>query len=270
MVKFVPEKYRERRRCVFPLCEAQVTLFVTPAYPGQRSQARRMQGSHSMGNLNLPNTPCPLSLQEVGFTPFDRTPADTEQLIEEVLPTFRKMAEEAYRQHERDPNIPRSRLTSSSQSMRGPHRMGREPEPTSNEWALGGREDEDSGHVSPSFNQSVPSYVDGHSMTPGVQPMLMAEARAHLAAALQQAGEARGAADGAKGQLQGAIGACQEATSNLLAVGTDDSDTLRSAYTQMVQAEAAYRAIVDKLGEAEQALGGAQENFQTVINALSI
>jgi hypothetical protein len=52
-----------------------------------------------------------------------------------------------------------------SQSHRGPHRIGREPEPDSPDWALGGREDEDVRDQRTDVTGEVPLTTGGYPIT---------------------------------------------------------------------------------------------------------
>lgn len=278
--EFTPEKYPHGRKCVYPLCDAHVRLIFIPAYPGlpDHAVAKRKQVEHDIVNEHLTGR-CPMSNQYVGFTPFDPNPPDTQRLIDERLVVdgerarkeyIRKEIERERRLIRGDPPPAESRPVRPTGRGGVPIRIGREPDSEHQEdWQLGGREDEESGHISPKPFQPVPSYVGGHSMTPGAG-MLLGEARAHLSAAMNQAGESVAAAEPTAGQLSAAIASAQEALANSMAVaGVDESPSLALAVVNLNKAEAEFRAAQDRIEEGQQALIIAQEKLQTMIAHLS-
>jgi hypothetical protein len=276
------ERYPERRRCVYPLCEASVRLIFVPQFPGlpAHNVAKRMQPDHDIVNDHLTG-PCPMSGQYVGFTPWDPNPPETQRLIDERMMVDtetaskihgRKVVRDQIQRERKLVQGDRDRPPAESKTLRGPWRLGREPdEANKGDWALGGREDEDSGHISPDPHQHVPSYVGGYPMQSGVGRMLIGEAKAHLSAAITQAGAAMASGQQATEQLSGCVGVVQEAMANVHAVGLiDESPTLGAGWTKLNQAEADYRAAMDAIEEAQQACIIAQQKLQDMINAMSV
>jgi hypothetical protein len=95
-----------------------------------------------------------------------------------------------------------------SQSVRQPGRMGREPEPGSEDWALGGREDEDVPHHEDVKVGTVPAGVGQHPMGRGVFGM---EALAGPARqAMELTNEARMTINDAKVKIDASLAVVQE------------------------------------------------------------
>src|ERR1700759_2859189 len=125
-------RYPQGRTCVFPLCGTQVTCRIVPPYPGSEPQVmRRIQEQHTMeGNSLLRGIPCPMSLQYIGFQPWDPTPWDTQELIERMMPVYRSMAAKNYQAYRRETELHGPRISRpdqplpESQSLRQPGRMG--------------------------------------------------------------------------------------------------------------------------------------------------
>jgi hypothetical protein len=109
-----------------------------------------------------------------------------------------------------------------SQSLRGPHRMGREPPNGSKAWVLGGRKDEDVIPQEEERRGTVPQGVVGESI--GGTGML-SELAGLINAAGANGSEARAAIGGAIEALERAKGAISEA------LGSGSSDTLNDYLT---------------------------------------
>jgi hypothetical protein len=253
MPDYTAEKYPERRRCVYALCEAQVTLTVVPPYPGSAEGPRRQQPQHEIVNAHLTG-PCPASLMYVGWTPMHVTPIETERALAERYRVDADRAQELYHQQQRDRaqhNRPTPNEDATSRPVVGtgpggvPNRLGRTPPPNAEEWALGGRQDEDSGHLQ-QYDVKPPAMKPGiFGQEVGKHVASVHELLVMMQSAAMKGGEAWQAVAAASEQLTSAIGALEEVKGIVgAAQGQSDAETLRNymyyvqeAITQLLESQ---------------------------------
>lgn len=192
------------RICPYRLCGAVRKVILVPAYPTPDGKiAHRIFPAHDIVHPKL-RGPCPASLQEVGFSIGEPPPmavltmlADRERVDRQILSEhpMEDVLGKVFRESHEDPE---------SQSLRGPQRIGREPvaEADKKDWQLGGRQDEDSGHLSPpDIAKPHPRHVQGVSGNVGS----VSEVVATLTSAALHGGEAAGSVQAAIGSMDEAI-----------------------------------------------------------------
>jgi hypothetical protein len=155
-----------------------------------------------------------------------------------------------------------------SQSLRGIHRLGREPEPTAEDWALGGREDEDSGKLAPSDNPPrVPSRIAGQQM--GRNAVSISELIAMNQSAALMSGEAIGAIQEAQNTLAAACGKLSETMNELAAMqGQSTSQLLTEYYHLMQTAERDVQSCREQLENVKGQIAAGQEKGEEFVTRL--
>jgi hypothetical protein len=117
-----------REPCPYHFCSAIVEVVPVPQSTSQLIR------SHPIRNNALTGQ-CPASLM--------RLPMDMATYLHLHETMYNVHLRELRRWNAKQDDIQNLTRQNESQSLRGPHRLGREPEPGDDDWGLGGREDED-------------------------------------------------------------------------------------------------------------------------------
>jgi hypothetical protein len=274
----------ERRDCPYTYCSAIMeTVFVpipprsTDALPGQM-QARRLMPRHDIENPLL-NGPCPASLLDVQFFVNMPDPAmnspmppQTVRVLHERyivdsrrLPQLIQNAEDhAYDQ------ITRGYVEPESQSLRGSHRLGREPVTAEDQedWSLGGRADEDIIPLGEERRGMVPATTQGTPMGRGTG-MDVTESIGALQQGAMHGGSAWQAIAESRDTTMGALRELEEARSLARAVRGDTQSETLNAYIQVLSdAIAALELTLPHFDSAQRRITSGQEHGETYINSL--
>ena len=186
----------EQVQCPFALCRQYVEVLPTKPNP--------MVEQHDMPDVGIGIVrPCPASLMR-----YPPRASEIRALVEqaESLGPRTRMAYEQGVQH-RIKELGKKYTPAESQSLRQPGRLGREPEPKSPDWYLGGRESEELTPVpTPKNTENPPGYALGRD-----PKMASITELANLVNAAGGAGaEAIAALNTAKESLQRAQAACTQ------------------------------------------------------------
>lgn len=255
----------QQRKCVYPLCGALVTLAVVPQHPDlpAHDEAKRMQLPHALVH-SLLSGPCPGSYMYVGFTPFDPTPEATVRAMDTMYQIHaRQLPKLIFEEHIRELRANNPHLEHpepESQSLRNPRRMGREPGPESDDWALGGREDEESGHLQ-QYAVKPPAMKPGiYGESQGNPVMSVHELLGMAQTASLRGGEAHAASQDALNQIEASIGVLAECQNIISALqGQSESGTLREWMYQVLEAKNSLLETQLRLQEAMTAISSAEE-----------
>lgn len=158
--------------------------------------------------------------------------------------------------------------TPESTSLRGKHRLGREPEPNSDDWVLGGRIDND---VFIPERKVNPDNIGGHVLGRGraADMASIEEMVGALSEANMRAGEAQAVMAQEKENLVAAVNAANEAYKLAASIGADSSDTVLSAMARFSAAEAKARQMLDICDEVIQILEAGVEHTTAYIGRLN-
>jgi hypothetical protein len=194
------------RKCPYRLCYENVDFIPVPESPFGDPPRYLIKG-HIIGSPVLKGR-CPTSNM---YHPFD---ARTEEYLREALASqiqevrewIRGIAESTIVTSEPDPE---------SQSLRGEQRTGREPaDPQSEDWALGGRDDEDVAKDRVTYKPKIPTHVQGQEV--GRFVASITEVIGHLNVAAMKSGEALSILSGMQDELQTVIACIDEASSQVI------------------------------------------------------
>lgn len=252
------------RICPYAFCRALLVMLVERASATNETLIKRIP-RHDKDHPLL-SGPCPASLLAVGWTrdiPMEQA-AQTMLLERERIDSAnvgRLIGEEANAQYAEmvdPPTRPKGSYT-----LRGPHRMGREPATPADQedWQLGGREDEDSGHAAlPSrADNPVPDHVQGIEV--GKHVASVEETVGHITTANINAGAAAAAIIDADASIHSAIGAVGSAMNNISAVMGNVSPALLTEYRdQMARASTELHGCLPLLRNATIVITAGQEN----------
>jgi hypothetical protein len=164
---------------------------------------------------------------------------------------------------------PRSRSQPDSQSLRGPHRLGREPVTGDDEedWVLGGRQDEDIIPQGQDRRGVVPPTVHGEQLGRGTGMASIEEIIGMMHAAAAHVGEAIAAAQDAENQLQVAVASLEETAGIVAQVrGTVQSGLLNSYVHGLNDGSEKVQVAATNIRESRQSLEGALEAGEQFIN----
>lgn len=252
------------RICPYAFCRAFLVMLVERVSATDQTLRKRIP-RHEMEHPLL-SGPCPASLMAVGWTrdiPMEQA-AQTILLQRERVDGARiprLVGEEANAQYAEMVDPP-SR-PEGSYTLRGPHRMGREPATPADQkdWHLGGREDEDSGHAAlPNrADNPVPNHVQGIEV--GKHVASVEETVGHITTANINAGAAAAAIIDADASVRSAIGAVGSAMNNITAVMGNVSPALLTEYReQMARASTELHGCLPLLRNATIAITAGQES----------
>lgn len=110
-----------------------------------------------------------------------------------------------------------------SQSLRGVQRIGREPEPTSDDWVLGGRDDEDVAKDRITYKPKIPAHVQGQEV--GRFVASITEVIGHLNLAAMKTGEALSVLSDMQDELQ-TVTACIEEAKTQVSMAKGDTNVI--------------------------------------------
>lgn len=246
-----------RINCPYRWCDLELDLIDTGDNP-QQFTVEFLQGAelenlssliiprHVIGNHILVGV-CPAALMHYPIRPNSRhqeilnecANADYDKIVSWVAAMVAR------------PHDPRQRPV--SQSLRGPHRMTREPPPKSKDWQLKGREDED---IQPdALWHAAPRGVHGE----GIGKVSVQETLDAINGAAIKIGEALATVDMDNSQnLAGAIVSVEEGRSMVQgAKGQVQSETLNAYIGSMLEAEEELRKAVAAYEQATQHLHAA-------------
>ena len=213
------------RLCPYKLCGKVARVRTIPAYPTPDGKpAHKIFPQHDIVNPYI-SGPCPMSLQEVSWAIGGIPPHDVYNMLQERLRVDRDRIIAATVQDE----PPTATARPKSTSLRGPHRIGREPvtEEDKKDWQLGGREDEDSGHLSPpDMAKPHPRHVQGVSGNVAS----VEEVVATLTSAALHGGEAAQAVQAAIGSMDEAIGKLSEQLNDVVAAQGQSNAVILTEY----------------------------------------
>lgn len=262
------------RTCPYRFCGAFLVMLVEQAPPGSETWIKRIP-RHDIEHAVLTG-PCHASLLAVGWTP--GTPlaqsAQTMLLDREAVDNAKipgLLTDEATRQHEESLRRTHER-PDGSYSLRGPHRIGREPVTPEDEsaWHLHGRQDEDSGHIALPTRQDnpIPAYVQGTEV--GRHVASAEEVVGHLTTANINAGAASHTIVDTEAQLQSAIGALDSCKGNIRAAMGNLSPQLLQMYFSLIeQAQGDLQSCIPSLRQATIAIANGQQNGTEFIGRLT-
>jgi len=252
------------RICPYRFCSAFLVMLVERVSATDATMIKRIP-RHDIQHPVL-NGPCHASLLAVGWTPDIpmEQAAQTMLLDREAIDNAKipgLLAEESASQHAESlhPDV----RPEGSYTLRGPHRMGREPVTPADEgdWQLGGREDEDSGHAAlPNrADNPVPNHVQGIEV--GKHVASAEEIVGQITTANINAGAAANAVIDAEAQINSAIGALESSMNNIkAAMGNLSPALLETYYRQMSQASINLHSCIQPLRNSIIAITAGQEN----------
>lgn len=251
-------RHPQRHGCPYQRCSAIVRLM--PVQPAPGADWTLIVPRHDIQNRYLTGT-CPASLMYHPLSP------DAQERLNRLSVTDgRKISAGIQRDVDResaelfDPPKPRPE----SRSLRGPHRLGREPVTSEDEedWALGGREDEDSGKLAPG-TEDIPIKrpklgMLGHVM--GRKAVSMSDLLAQNQQATLETGEAVGAIQQAINELTVATAKLGEAMNTLATMqGESTSQTLTEYYGLVQTATNDVNSVIEQCQEINRQVAAAQE-----------
>jgi hypothetical protein len=151
-----------------------------------------------------------------------------------------------------------------STTLRGPHRIGREPPPDSDDWKLGGRKDEESIDRPMPDPPKPPDNADVIKI--GRTMATITEMIAGVNEAGLHGGEAIAALQEAHNALERAVGALEQ-NLNVLAMlqGESTSQTLGDMTAIIRQAETDVRSLREQIKEIQNAIAASQEKGEELI-----
>jgi hypothetical protein len=252
---------RRRIKCPYRWCSKGVAVLPAPPYPGTDGPGSQLIAAHDIGHPVLTGT-CPASNMHYPLTPEaaqhlrDQERADSRRIPGLVVDSAPERPGWFLQRH------PESR------SLRQPGRMGREPEPASDDWALGGREDEDSGKTKPPNSPPrTPEGVAGQEVgrhVASVDELVGMTRQVQLLT-----GEGMGTLQGVRDELDIASSKIEAALTELsILQGSATSETLGSMHEILTQAGTDVRSMVEQAEEITNALGASQEHADAFIGRL--
>lgn len=273
--RYIPWMH-ERRPCPYTYCSAILETNFIPippsslgALPGQM-RARRVMPRHEIDNPLLTGV-CPASLLDVPFFEGEPVPPETVRVLEDrYLSDSRRLPALIQADADRKYDTVQEADLPDSQSLRGPHRMGREPVTAEDQddWSLGGRADEDIIPLGEERRGTVPATTDGTSMGRGTG-MDVGEAIGALQQAAMNGGSAWQAVQGGKDEIQKAMTELEAARTLVSGVrGNAVSDTLNAYMDCLNDALEKCSLTLGALERAHQLISSGQEYGETYINAL--
>lgn len=210
---------------------------------------------HMMFNFmnGSPNgTPCPASLMRWPLTSTARKVLqEQEEVWRPHVEAYDDPSHPAWREM-KGPNVEKSPLPE-SQPLRQPGRIGREPNPRSSAWALGGRQDEDVISSGEEKRGVIPPYADAY----GMGRSMISELAGYINAAGAAGAEARNALDQAIEALGRARGAIAQA------VGEASSESLNDYLAFLGRA-------ITECQDAQAQIDAGQDKGQEFIGRLSM
>lgn len=247
--------------CPYAWCDAVVdTVWFIEPWVGGRS--RRMLKQHNVEHWALTGL-CIASLMDIPIS------ERTRRLFAE-----RERADNATIREKTDKNAEarhaagQPRNLPDSVSLRHPHRLGREPEPGSDDWALGGRQDEDIIDSRDDRVGKVPRRVQGQSIG-GAKMATVSEIVGLVQQAAVYGGECFAATQEADQVLQNALASLEQATDVINYVrDSADVGTLNAYASKLNDATEKIGVALQTLGEARTAIEEGQAQGEQFIASL--
>ena len=257
-----------RINCPYHWCSRVVEVVPAPRYPGTHRTDSELITAHVIAHPVLPGT-CPASNMHY---PLDEESAqhlrDQEQADGRRIPKLVTGSVPEGSRPRRAWDRPRPARDDDSRSLRQPSRVGREPEPGSQDWALGGREDEESGKTKPPIKPPrTPRGVAGQEVGRHVASVDELIGMAQQIALVT--GEAIGSLNEARDALDIASAKVEEGLSELAALqGQATSETLGAYHQILTQAGTDIRALMEQAEEIASAIGAGHEKGEEFIGRL--
>jgi hypothetical protein len=156
-----------------------------------------------------------------------------------------------------------------SRTLRQPSRIGREPDPDAEDWQLGGREDEDSGHVQEYAVKppKVPAGVVGQEI--GRHVTSIDELIGMTQEAALKGGEARAALLDASNQMSVAQGSIEQAIDVIAQIQGQATSALIESYRAIfAQVQTDIASLIEQNESIIEAIGAGQEKGEEFIGRL--
>lgn len=256
-------RHPQRHGCPYERCSAIVRLM--PARPSPDADWTLLVPVHDIQNRYLSGT-CPASLMYHPLSPEARSHLNR-MSAQDGRKISRGIQEDMDREEAElfEPPKPRPE----SRSLRGPHRIGREPvtEEDQEDWALGGREDEDSGKLTPTEDIPIkrPALgMLGHVM--GRKAVSLSDIIGMNQQAAFESGEAIGVIQQAQNDLNVAVGKLGETLNTVATMQGESGAQLLVEYYSLIQtASRDVSSCVEQLEEIKRQIAAGQEKGSELV-----
>lgn len=256
--------------CPYQWCSKTVTLLPAPRYPGTHREDTELIKAHELGHPMLTGA-CPAS--NMHYPLDEHAEANLREQEENDRIRLPKMIVDSVPEKPSKYLLPwDERLKPpSSQSLRNKGRAGREPEPNSEDWVLGGRDDEDSGKTAgPEDFTRPPMGVIGKPVM-GRSMASLDETVGSVNASAMKSGEALTVVQECENELALASAALEESRNLIVgAMQQVRSETLANEALMLEQAQNRVSSMVAELERVKGEIIHAHElGEQFIGNVLS-